>query len=418
MRTQIFILFVNMVLVNASFLLAFLMRYGINFPEENFLPFKQNYLTITFIYLASFFFARFFRKRFRSHWKLFKSIFISIFIGTFFCLAFFYVFRTQFGGFPSTVFALLFPTSIILIFAVDTFLLRRLGRIVRKVAIIGKGEPLEVLEKSKRLEKIYIDQIEDLLSHDDIDEVVILEKIHDDKQLNFLIYLLMKLKVNVVFGPAIYAELLSGSVMEENGLQYLATIAGRKSDTEEFLIRSLDAIGSIAMLTVFSPLMFIVAILIKLTSKGSPFFKQLRVTKDGQTFMLYKFRTMVENAEELSGPVWAGKDDPRVTRVGRFLRDSRIDEIPQLVNVLLGQMSLVGPRPERPHFIKIHKHLRETRLAVKPGLTGFAQIRNLYDLHPKHKIKYDYLYIQRRSFLLNLYILMMTVPVMISRKGQ
>ena len=98
-------------------------------------------------------------------------------------------------------------------------------------------------------------------------------------------------------------------------------------------------------------------------------------------------------------------------------RLTRLDELPQLLNVLRGDMSLVGPRPERPHFVKRHKALRELRLAVKPGITGLAQVRNSYDLVPKHKIKYDYLYIQRRSLLLNLYILMRTIPIVLSGKG-
>jgi lipopolysaccharide/colanic/teichoic acid biosynthesis glycosyltransferase len=135
-------------------------------------------------------------------------------------------------------------------------------------------------------------------------------------------------------------------------------------------------------------------------------------------FTLYKFSTMIPDAEKLSGPILASENDPRVTKVGRFLRDTRVDEFPQLINVLLGQMSLVGPRPERPYFVKHHKSLMEIRLAVRPGLTGLAQVRNAYDLHPDHKIKYDYLYIQRRSLILNLNILAKTIPVMLLKKGQ
>ena len=126
---------------------------------------------------------------------------------------------------------------------------------------------------------------------------------------------------------------------------------------------------------------------------------------------------MIDDAEKHTGPVLATINDPRVTKIGRILRTTRIDEIPQLFNVIRGQMSLVGPRPERPHFVKQHKHLRELRLAVKPGITGLAQIRSYYDLPPEHKVKYDYLYIQRRSLRLNLYILTMTVPIIFSRKG-
>jgi len=207
-------------------------------------------------------------------------------------------------------------------------------------------------------------------------------------------------------------------MIEENSVQFLTTFIGRKSDCEEFLIRAFDILGGVLMLILLSPLIIFVSLLIKLTSSGPLLYKQLRVSKDGGTFMLYKFKTMIDDAEKHTGPVLAAKNDSRVTKIGRFLRDTRIDEIPQLLNVIRGDMSIVGPRPERPYFVKRHKALREIRLAVKPGLTGFAQIRNLYDLHPKHKIKYDYLYIQRRSLLLNLYIITKTIPVIFSKKGQ
>ena len=126
---------------------------------------------------------------------------------------------------------------------------------------------------------------------------------------------------------------------------------------------------------------------------------------------------MHDDAEKETGPVLAVENDPRVTKFGLFLRRTHLNELPQLLNVISGDMSLVGPRPERPHSVKRHKVLREMRLAVKPGLTGLAQIRSFYDLKPQHKIKYDYLYIQKRSLLLNLYILIRTIPTVFSRKG-
>jgi lipopolysaccharide/colanic/teichoic acid biosynthesis glycosyltransferase len=359
-----------------------------------------------------------FRKRFRSHWELFKSVSGGFFLGSLFSIVLVYIFRERWASFPSSVFAISFPIGIITIFLVNSSILRKSGRLKRRVVIIGKGEPLEVLEDNKLLEKMYIDNIEELMHYEDIDEVVILEKIHDDRQLNLLVYLLLKLKVSVVFGPAIYAELLSENVMEENAIKFLATFMGRKSDYEEFLIRVLDVAGSIILLIIFSPLIAVASLLIKLSSPGAVLYKQVRVAKNGGTFTLYKFKTMIDNAEENSGPVWAAENDPRVTKIGRFLRDMRLDELPQLINIIKGDMSLVGPRPERPHFVKLHKPLRQMRLAVKPGLTGFAQIRSLYDLHPKHKARYDYLYIQKRSFLLNLYILARTIPVMFSRRGR
>ena len=175
---------------------------------------------------------------------------------------------------------------------------------------------------------------------------------------------------------------------------------------------------SLAIFIIGLPVMFFIVIFIKTTSHGPVFYLQKRAGKDGKLFTLVKFRTMVDGAETHTGPVLASKEDLRVTKIGKFLRQTRLDELPQIFNVIKGQMSMVGPRPERPHFVKLHKALRGIRLAVKPGLTGFAQIRSLYDLHPKHKLKYDYLYIQRRSVLLNLYIMMKTIPVVLSKKGR
>jgi len=185
----------------------------------------------------------------------------------------------------------------------------------------------------------------------------------------------------------------------------------------EFLIRVLDVLGAAVMLIAASPIMLLMAILIKVFSPGRIFYRQQRVGLNGAIFTLYKFRTMVNNAERHTGPVLALRDDSRVTPVGRLLRTTRLDELPQLFNVIRGEMSLVGPRPERPFFVERHKALQGLRLSVKPGLTGLAQVRSYYDLKPEHKIKYDFLYIRHRSVLLNIYIILKTVPVMFLKKG-
>jgi lipopolysaccharide/colanic/teichoic acid biosynthesis glycosyltransferase len=182
-------------------------------------------------------------------------------------------------------------------------------------------------------------------------------------------------------------------------------------------IRAFDIISSLSILAIASPVMLLTAILIKTTSQGTVLFKQRRVGKGGKIFVLYKFRTMVNDAEKNTGPVWATKDDERVTWLGKILRRIRLDEFPQLFNVLRGDMELVGPRPERPFFVRRHRALQGIRLAVKPGITGLAQVRAYYDLKPEHKLKYDYLYIQKRSFFFNAYILLMTIPVVLLRRG-
>ncbi|MDI6448185.1 sugar transferase [Anaerobaca lacustris] len=189
------------------------------------------------------------------------------------------------------------------------------------------------------------------------------------------------------------------------------------SKAVELLIRLLDIIGSLFILAWTLPFMVVAAVAIKLSSRGPVLYRQQRVGEGGRLFNLYKFRTMIDNAEKHVGPVLASKDDSRVTAVGRILRRTRLDELPQLYNILRGDMSLVGPRPERPYFVQRHKALQGVRLVVKPGLTGLAQVRSFYDLKPAHKVKYDYIYIQNRSFLLNLYILLQTVPVLFAKKG-
>ncbi|TKJ35972.1 MAG: hypothetical protein CEE38_13260 [Planctomycetes bacterium B3_Pla] len=416
-KTQIILFLTNIVLTNVSFLLSFLVRYGLTFPSYNFLPYRKSFVFVTLINISALSFFGVYKKRFKSSWDLFKRIFLGSFFGTLLSIAFVYVFRANWGAFPTSVFVLSFFTNLLLIFKLNQFVLRTRKKIMKKVVLIGRDEIDDMIGKKVIVRRIEIDEIEQLAKHPDIDEIVICERIHNEKDLSLLIYLTQKLKIDIVFNPSIYVEMLSGRINGENSFHSLSTFVGEKRDLEEFLIRSLDIIGSIIMLLMFTPATIMISLLIKISSPGPVFYKQQRVGKDGRIFTLYKFRTMVEDAEKTVGPVLASRDDPRITKVGRILRRTRLDELPQLFNVLQGYMSLVGPRPERPHFVKQHKALRELRLAVKPGLTGLAQIRSFYDLKPRHKTKYDYLYIQKRSLQLNLYILMLTIPAVFSRKG-
>ena len=419
MATQICLLLANVILINISFLLSFIVRYGLPFPESNFLPYKKSFVFLTLIYMFSLALFGAYKSRFRSSWELFKKVFSGLFLGTLLSVAFVYVFRARWGAFPTSVFALSFLINLILISKLNQFILKAGKRIKKKVVVIGQGNIDDVMVGRADIERIEINKVGELTDYTDIDEIIICDQIPNEKDMSFITYFAQKLKAEIVFGPVCYAKLLPERINGNNSSTHsLATFVGRKRDTEEFLMRSLDVIGSLAIWVVSLPLTILAVILVKLTSKGTVIYKQQRIGKDGKIFTLYKFRTMINDAEKQLGPVLATENDPRVTKIGRFLRDTRLDEIPQLLNVILGQMSLVGPRPERPYFVKRHKALMEIRLAVRPGLTGLAQVRNAYDLHPNHKIKYDYLYIQRRSLLLNLYILAKTIPVVLLKKGQ
>lgn len=180
-----------------------------------------------------------------------------------------------------------------------------------------------------------------------------------------------------------------------------------------------DILFSLAGLVLSIPIIAIASILIKLESEGPVIYTQERVGKDGQPFMIYKLRTMKSNAEK-DGAQWAKKNDSRVTKVGRFLRKSRIDELPQFINVIRGEMSIVGPRPERPHFIKeFSKELPgfHKRLTVMPGITGWSQINGGYDLSPAEKLEKDLFYIENQSILLDIVIIIKTIAIIFTFRG-
>lgn len=187
--------------------------------------------------------------------------------------------------------------------------------------------------------------------------------------------------------------------------------------------RVMDYCLAILGIAIASPLLIFVAILIKLNSPGPVVYKQNRVGKNGKIFEIYKLRTMCIDAEKFTGVVWARENDPRVTFIGRILRKTHIDEIPQLLNVLKGEMSIVGPRPERPEMVRDLKELicdYEKRLSVKPGITGLAQVYNKYDetiADVKRKIKYDILYIKKMCWLIEMRILARTFVVALTGRG-
>jgi len=183
--------------------------------------------------------------------------------------------------------------------------------------------------------------------------------------------------------------------------------------------RAIDIILCLIGLVIALPIMVIVGIAIKLESKGPIIYKQERVGLEGRTFTIYKLRSMYIDAEK-NGAQWACKDDPRVTKVGRFIRKTRIDELPQLINILKGDMSIVGPRPERP--ILTYKFNEEipgfvNRLQVKPGLTGWAQVTGGYELSPKEKLEKDMYYIENQSLWLDLKIIFKTIFVVFNGDG-
>lgn len=227
--------------------------------------------------------------------------------------------------------------------------------------------------------------------------------------------------------PLLYEQITGRVPVEHVGQRYWTSLLPVETnalfDPYPAVKRLVDVTLALIGLALFLPALPIIALAIRLDSAGPIFFRQARVGRGGQVFQIVKLRSMIHHAERSTGPTWAADADPRITRVGRFLRKTRLDELPQLINVLRGEMSLIGPRPERPEFVA---HLSEripfygTRHAVKPGITGWAQVRYPYGKSEEDaliKLQYDLFYIRRRSLALDLLIILRTIGKMVSMQG-
>jgi len=216
----------------------------------------------------------------------------------------------------------------------------------------------------------------------------------------------------LVFGKLPIAEL------EE--AWFLKSLANRHT-LYDFFRTPVEMLMALVILAITSPVMALIAILIKLTSRGPVIFKQVRTGEFGKEFTLYKFRSMVTNAEEKTGPVWKTENDPRFTTIGRLIERTHLDELPQLINILTGDASFVGPRPERPAFVEELKAkipYYELRHLVRPGIAGWAQLQYKYGASVEdayQKLQYDLYYLKNRSLLLDLSIILKTFKLFFVR---
>lgn len=232
--------------------------------------------------------------------------------------------------------------------------------------------------------------------------------------------------INKVQGKEVFLKLSyrGGNYFNEFAVTATNALNLSKSITQEkkyylFFRRIVDIFVSIIGLIVSSPIILFFMLLIIIESPGSPIYQQVRVGQNGKYFKIYKLRSMRIDAE-VNGAKWAEKNDPRVTRVGKFIRKTRIDELPQFYNILKGDMSLIGPRPERPEFTaQFNEEIPGFifRLSVKPGLTGWAQINGGYDISPKEKFELDKFYIENFNLKMDIKILFKTIIVCLTGYG-
>jgi len=269
------------------------------------------------------------------------------------------------------------------------------------------------------------DQLKDIILSNQVSEVVLaLDKLQHNRMMEVITHANGS-PVSIKIVPDMY-EVISGLARTEQiyGVPLIQVNPNLKTFYNKYLKRVIDLIITIPCLMIFLPFWGIISIMIKLDSSGPVLYKQDRIGENNTTFTIRKFRSMHYDAEKDSGPVWAADEDPRITRIGAWLRRFRLDEIPQLINVIKGEMSIVGPRPERPFFID--KLMQEfpfyyRRHKVRPGITGWSQIKQPYDMDiddVRKKLKYDFYYIENLSFSLDIKILASTFWVMLSGKGR
>ncbi|MBE0551279.1 MAG: sugar transferase, partial [Ignavibacterium sp.] len=269
-----------------------------------------------------------------------------------------------------------------------------------------------------------LEELLDIVYKNKASEVIIALEKEDHDLLVDIISKLENKGIGLKIVPDLY-EILSGQARTSQlyGIPLIDIMPELMPEWEKKLKRISDVLISLLILTLTLPLNFLVALAIKLDSKGPVLFKQERIGMNGKNFKIYKFRSMYQDAEKNTGPVWSTKDDPRVTRVGKILRKLRIDEIPQFFNVLKGEMSLVGPRPERSYFVEqLSQQIPyyKRRLKVRPGITGWAQVKHKYDESiedVKVKLRYDLFYIENMSLRMDIKILARTVLVVLFGKG-
>lgn len=428
---KVAIILVDLAMINAAYVLAFLVRYKWTLPSFNFEPYVASapFITIAaLIYFDLFGLLKFYRKSFQ---EIAVSIFKAIFLLSVTTVTITYFLRGF--SFPRFILIIAPIFQLILLFAWKGFVLFIRKHVTNdmNLMIIGERDELSTVIakmehtlKKARLHIRYIipsDEIEKAFRRiKDVDEVFISDNVSDDIKIKIITQCLANKKI-VYIVPGLFEISLSSArmVQFEDMPAYMIDRLGLTVE-QRFFKRTFDIAVSFIGIAITLPLMFCILLLVKFTSRGHVIYKQTRLTVKNRQFDVLKFRTMYEGSEDDTGPVLSGIADPRITKVGRVLRNLRLDELPQLFNVLKGDMSFVGPRPERPYFVEqFSREIPEYshRYLVKAGITGYAQIHGKYDTSPMDKLKYDLLYIKDYSLLLDIKLILQTFKVFRGEKA-
>jgi exopolysaccharide biosynthesis polyprenyl glycosylphosphotransferase len=450
-KIRLIYLIADTLLINGAAVLAYLIYFGGELRTQNFAAYASLWILITLFRLASLGIFGLYREKQKIGFNI-DDFFNTVKATTFSSFAIvtvsllvnlYHGFEFEFSR-PVALYSWLLN---IVFLSTGRFIIESLlqKKDPRRVLIVGAGKGGEMvsrhlrnhphldykvigfLDDDRAKEGLPIDQakvlgkiaeLPRLAEKNQIEEVIIaLPSISHGRTLD-IVSLCEKTKVRFKIVPDEF-EVMAGDARLErvDDLPFIKLLEEPIQGLRAFMKRGTDVLISSLVLLLSLPFTFLITLLIKLDSRGPVLFEQGRVGKDAKIFKIYKFRSMINDAEKHTGPVWAEKNDSRMTRIGRVLRRASLDEIPQFFNVLKGEMSLVGPRPERPYFVKQHQELNGRRLSVRPGVTGLAQINGRYNLSIKEKAKYDLYYIKNQSLSLDLKILLRTLGVVFRQHG-
>lgn len=416
--------------INAGLFLAFQLRFKGNVPDYNIEPFWDIAPWLGIATIVIFSGLGLYERRRNGYMSVLRAVLTGV-TGIFLItLALSFWLR----GFA-------FPRSVLLLSVILQALLISLWRYAcwylekkmhgrRSLLIIGSGE-----EKEKLLEQVIdlprgwfqVRQVLDYASIEQLDkwlgqvDAVLLAPTITREQRSRLLTDCRRAGCDVFWVPDFYDILMLNARLEQlSDLPVMEVKEIGLTALQRSIKRILDVALALLALVITAPITVLCPIFIRLSSPGPTFYAQQRVGRGQRIFRLLKFRTMVEDAERETGPVFAMDNDPRITGIGKFLRSTRLDELPQLINVLKGEMSIVGPRPERSVFVDEFGQIYPEyhyRHVVKPGMTGFAQVVGKYTTSPEDKLKFDLYYIRNYSLLLDLKIILQTIPVLFTRES-
>lgn len=419
---------IDVVLYHFSIIISFMIRYNMDIPRRNYLAYERAriYILIGFILLNILFGIYILYNK-----KIMDFIYLTII--TQFLMGLVIMAMTFFGrwfAFPRTIILISFLVSTIILIAWRSIVFKMYEKIdgTKKVMVVGSEEAclaaVRNFESSKNnrhaVKSVVIDNFYDNISKhmDQVDIVYLADKIDESEKIeiyDLLISQNKKLFLNTSFENLV---LVNPNIMSIEDESVIEASDFSISPEDDMIKRLIDVVASLAMLILASPIIVVTAILVKATSKGPVFYKQIRITKNQKEFGILKFRTMSATAEKDSGPVLAAANDARVTKIGKYLRALRIDELPQLFNVLTGDMSLVGPRPERPFFVEQFQEQNRyyyLRHNVRAGITGYAQVYGKYATDFNSKLNFDLVYIKKYSFILDVKIMLQTIKILFDK---